>query len=238
MSPPLNYDLRNFYFDYDVILHQVASHQILVNIKEDWQQGLVSEDSTLQQIGVIALDTQTGKIPVFQVSLQEGSVWQGFKNMVVLGIDHIAEGTDHILFIASGAFHVAKPSDLIPELQGRFPIRVEMDSLTESDFYDILTIPQNALTKQYEAMLRSEGVELSFTDDAIKEIARIAAEVNSAIENIGARRLHTILTSVLEELLFIVPDDIQGGKVVIDMNYVNKQISNIVKNPDLSHFIL
>jgi hypothetical protein len=99
MSPPLNYDLRNFYFDYDVILHQVASHQILVNIKEDWQQGLVSEDSTLQQIGVIALDTQTGKIPVFQVSLQEGSVWQGFKNMVVLGIDHIAEGTDHILFI-------------------------------------------------------------------------------------------------------------------------------------------
>jgi ATP-dependent HslUV protease ATP-binding subunit HslU len=146
--------------------------------------------------------------------------------------------TDHILFIASGAFHVAKPSDLIPELQGRFPIRVEMDSLTESDFYDILTIPQNALTKQYEAMLRSEGVELNFTDDAIKEIARIAAEVNSSIENIGARRLHTILTSVLEELLFIVPDDIQGGKVEIDMNYVNKQISNIVKNPDLSHFIL
>jgi ATP-dependent HslUV protease ATP-binding subunit HslU len=146
--------------------------------------------------------------------------------------------TDHILFIASGAFHVAKPSDLIPELQGRFPIRVEMDSLNESDFYDILTIPQNALTKQYEAMLRSEGVELSFTDDAIKEIAKIAAEVNASIENIGARRLHTILTSVLEELLFIVPDDIQGGKVVIDMNYVNKQISNIVKNPDLSHFIL
>ncbi len=99
ITPPLNYDLRNFYFDYDVILHQVASHQILVNIKEDWQQGLVSEDSTLQQIGVIALDVPTGKIPVFQVSLQQGSAWRGFKNMVVLGIEHIAEGTDHILFI-------------------------------------------------------------------------------------------------------------------------------------------
>jgi hypothetical protein len=99
MVPPEHYDLRNFYFDYDVILHQVASHQILVNIKEDWQQGLISEDSTLQQIGVIALDVPTGKIPVFQVSLQQGSIWQGFKNMVVLGIDHIAEGTDHILFI-------------------------------------------------------------------------------------------------------------------------------------------
>lgn len=146
--------------------------------------------------------------------------------------------TDHILFIASGAFHVSKPSDLIPELQGRFPIRVEMDSLTESDFYDILTIPQNALTKQYEAMLNSEGVELSFGDDAIKEIARIAAEVNASVENIGARRLHTILTSVLEELLFMVPDEIPGGKVVIDRNYVSKQIDTIVKNPDLSHFIL
>jgi ATP-dependent HslUV protease ATP-binding subunit HslU len=146
--------------------------------------------------------------------------------------------TDHILFIASGAFHVSKPSDLIPELQGRFPIRVEMDSLTESDFYDILTIPQNALTKQYEAMLNSEGVELGFADDAIKEIARIAAEVNASVENIGARRLHTILTSVLEELLYMVPDEIPGGKVIIDRNYVNKQIDTIVKNPDLSHFIL
>ena len=146
--------------------------------------------------------------------------------------------SDHILFIASGAFHVSKPSDLIPELQGRFPIRVEMDSLNESDFYDILTIPQNALTKQYEAMLQSEGVDLSFTDDAIREIARIAAEVNASIENIGARRLHTILTSVLEELLFMVPDEIPGGKVVIDKEYVSRQIDTIVNNPDLSHFIL
>ncbi len=146
--------------------------------------------------------------------------------------------TDHILFIASGAFHVSKPSDLIPELQGRFPIRVEMDSLNESDFYDILTIPRNALTKQYEALLSSEGVSLSFKDDAIKEIARIAAEVNASVENIGARRLHTILTSVLEELLFLVPDDIQSGSVVIDKEYVNKQIKDIVQNKDLSHYIL
>jgi ATP-dependent HslUV protease ATP-binding subunit HslU len=146
--------------------------------------------------------------------------------------------TDHILFVASGAFHVAKPSDLIPELQGRFPIRVEMDSLTESDFYEILTVPKNALTKQYEAMLASEGVNLTFKDDAIREIARIAAEVNASVENIGARRLHTILTSVLEELLFIVPDDIQGGKVVVDEAYVTKQIHDIVQNRDLSHYIL
>ena len=146
--------------------------------------------------------------------------------------------TDHVLFIASGAFHVAKPSDLIPELQGRFPIRVEMVSLSESDFYDILTIPQNALTKQYEAMLNSEGVELSFTDDAVREIASIAAAVNASVENIGARRLHTILTSVLEELLYMVPDEIPSGKLIIDKDYVNKQISDIVKNQDLSHFIL
>lgn len=146
--------------------------------------------------------------------------------------------TDHILFIASGAFHVSKPSDLIPELQGRFPIRVEMDSLNETDFYQILTVPQNALTKQYEAMMASEGVELTFTDDAIHEVARLAAEVNASIENIGARRLHTILTSILEELLFMVPDEIYGGKVVVDKEYVHNRIGQIVKNRDLSQYIL
>ncbi|MCA1803656.1 MAG: AAA family ATPase, partial [Rhodothermaceae bacterium] len=146
--------------------------------------------------------------------------------------------TDHVLFIASGAFHIAKPSDLIPELQGRFPIRVEMDSLTEEDFYQILTTPQNALTKQYQAILASEGVTLIFDDPAIREIARIAAEVNMSIENIGARRLHTILSSVLEELLFAVPDDIKTGKITIDKAYVEKQLDSLVKNRDLSHFIL
>jgi ATP-dependent HslUV protease ATP-binding subunit HslU len=146
--------------------------------------------------------------------------------------------TDHVLFIASGAFHIAKPSDLIPELQGRFPIRVEMESLTEEDFYKILTAPQNALTKQYQAMLASEGITLIFDDPAIKEIARLAAEVNQSIENIGARRLHTILSSVLEELLFAVPDDIKTGTITIDKAYVEKQLDSLVKNRDLSHFIL
>ncbi|MCC5925421.1 MAG: ATP-dependent protease ATPase subunit HslU [Bacteroidetes bacterium] len=146
--------------------------------------------------------------------------------------------TDHILFIASGAFHVSKPSDLIPELQGRFPIRVEMDSLNEEDFYNILTVPKNALTKQYEAMLASEGVTLTFNNEAIREVAKLAAEVNSSVENIGARRLHTILTTILEELLFLVPDDIHEGTILIDKDYVTKQIGSIVKDRDLSQYIL
>ena len=146
--------------------------------------------------------------------------------------------TDHILFIASGAFSVNKPSDLIPELQGRFPIRVEMDSLTEADFYQILTATQNALTKQYVAMLQTEGVDLEFTDEALHEIAKIAAEVNREVENIGARRLHTILSTVLEELLYSVPDDIHSGKISIDKSYVNKQLEHIILNKDLSQYIL
>ena len=116
--------------------------------------------------------------------------------------------TDHILFIASGAFHVSKPSDLIPELQGRFPIRVELQSLTEDDFVQILTGAQNALLKQYAAMFESEGVTLTFTDDAVREIAKTAARVNDEVENIGARRLHTILTTLLEDWLFEVPDGV------------------------------
>jgi len=146
--------------------------------------------------------------------------------------------TDHILFIGSGAFHVSKPSDLIPELQGRFPIRVELDSLTEEDFYKILTVPKNALTKQYQAMLATEGVTINFDEESIREIARIAAQVNQQVENIGARRLHTILSSLLEELLFAVPDDIDSGTIDIDKSYVNKQLSGLVKDKDLSHFIL
>jgi len=146
--------------------------------------------------------------------------------------------TDHILFIGSGAFHVSKPSDMIPELQGRFPIRVELDSLTEEDFYKILTVPKNALTKQYQAMLKTEGVTINFDEEAIKEIASIAAQVNQQVENIGARRLHTILSSLLEELLFAVPDDIGSGSIDIDKSYVNKQLAGLVKDKDLSHFIL
>ena len=146
--------------------------------------------------------------------------------------------TDHILFIASGAFHVSKPSDLIPELQGRFPIRVELQSLTEDDFVKILTIPENALIKQYSALLKSEDVELSFEDDAIREIARIAAEVNERVENIGARRLHTILTTLLEDLLFEVPDRNTEKKVVITSDAVREKMDKIVKDRDLSQYIL
>ncbi|MCG2588891.1 ATP-dependent protease ATPase subunit HslU [Rhodohalobacter sulfatireducens] len=146
--------------------------------------------------------------------------------------------TDHILFIGSGAFHVSKPSDLIPELQGRFPIRVELNSLTEEDFFNILTQPKNALTKQYQAMLKSEGVTVDFTKGAVRQIAKIAAEVNQQVENIGARRLHTILSSLLEELLFAVPDDIGSGEITIDESYVHKQLDGLVKNKDLSHYIL
>ena len=146
--------------------------------------------------------------------------------------------TDHILFIASVAFHVSKPSDLIPELQGRFPIRVELDSLSEEDFVAILTIPKNALLKQYSAMLKTEGVTLEFEDDGILEIARLAAEVNEQVENIGARRLHTILTTLLEQILFDVPDVINQDTVRIDAKLVQERLANIAKNRDLSQYIL
>lgn len=146
--------------------------------------------------------------------------------------------TDHILFIASGAFHVSKPSDLIPELQGRFPIRVELNSLNEEDFIKILTTPQNALLKQYGALLETEGVKLSFSKDGIKEIARIATEVNEQVENIGARRLHTILTTLLDEILFDVPDKIPSDTVKIDARFVKDKLEKIVKDRDLSKYIL
>jgi ATP-dependent HslUV protease ATP-binding subunit HslU len=145
--------------------------------------------------------------------------------------------TDHILFIASGAFHVSKPSDLIPELQGRFPIRVELHSLNTQDFIRILTEPENALIKQYKALLETEGVEIEFKPDAIEEIAEKATYVNSKYENIGARRLHTILSTILEDILYNTPDEITD-KVVIDREYVNKQISKILKDEDLSKYIL
>lgn len=146
--------------------------------------------------------------------------------------------TDHILFIASGAFHVAKPSDLIPELQGRFPIRVELKSLTEEDFVKILTLPQNALLKQYSALLNTEGVSIDFTEDGIKEVARIATIVNEQVENIGARRLHTILTTLLDDILFNVPDVIPEAAVNVDGKMVKDKLERIVTNRDLSKYIL
>ncbi len=145
--------------------------------------------------------------------------------------------TDHVLFIASGAFHVSKPSDLIPELQGRFPIRVELNSLTAEDFVRILTEPENALIKQYIAMLGTESVELIFEKDAIAEIANIASRVNEKTENIGARRLHTVLTALLEDILFDVPDE-RTGKIEISAEFVNAKLKGIVEDEDLSRYIL
>ena len=145
--------------------------------------------------------------------------------------------TDHILFVASGAFHTAKPSDLIPEFQGRFPIRVELSSLTKEDFVRILTEPKNALIKQYEALLETEGVHLKFADDAIQEIAQIASDVNESMENIGARRLHTILERLLDDVSFSAPE-IHGTEVAIDAQYVRERLSPILQNEDLSRYIL
>ena len=145
--------------------------------------------------------------------------------------------TDHVLFIAAGAFHIAKPSDLIPELQGRFPIRVELKSLRKEDFERILTEPQNALIKQYQAMLATEGVELEFKDSAISRIAQLACDVNEQSEDIGARRLHTLLEKLLEDVSFDAPE-LQDKRVVIDEAYVDDRLHDIVKNHDLSQFIL
>ncbi|MCK6614814.1 MAG: ATP-dependent protease ATPase subunit HslU [Ignavibacteriales bacterium] len=146
--------------------------------------------------------------------------------------------TDHILFIASGAFHISKPSDLIPELQGRFPIRVELKSLTEEDFIKILSIPQNALLKQYASLLETEGVNVIFKEDGIAEIAKIAFQVNEQVENIGARRLHTILSTLLDEILFGVPDTLSEKEFEITAELVQKKLSVIVEDRDLSKFIL
>lgn len=145
--------------------------------------------------------------------------------------------TDHVLFIAAGAFHMAKPSDLIPELQGRFPIRVELDKLTVDDFFKILIEPDNAITKQYEALLATEGIQIEFSDEAIRKLAEVAYEVNQNTDNIGARRLHTILEKLLEDLSFEAPD-ISMEKVLITPQYVEEKLGAISRNKDLSRFIL
>ncbi|HKE17405.1 MAG TPA: ATP-dependent protease ATPase subunit HslU [Kofleriaceae bacterium] len=145
--------------------------------------------------------------------------------------------TDHVLFIAAGAFHIAKPSDLIPELQGRFPIRVELDALTDEDFVRILTEPRNALTKQYQALLATEGIEIEFQSDAVREIATIAAQVNGRSHNIGARRLHTVLERLLDELSFSAPD-IGPQKILITRDYVRERLSDLAADEELSNYIL
>ncbi|MQY57944.1 ATP-dependent protease ATPase subunit HslU [bacterium] len=145
--------------------------------------------------------------------------------------------TDHILFIGAGAFHVAKPADLIPELQGRFPIRVELTSLDKSDFIKILTEPENALIKQYKALMETEGIQVEYTEDAVDEIAEIAEKVNEDAENIGARRLHTVMEKVMEDISFKAPN-IKKKKIPIDRKYVHKQLEDILEDEDLSRFIL
>jgi ATP-dependent HslUV protease ATP-binding subunit HslU len=152
---------------------------------------------------------------------------------------HGVVNTDHILFVAAGAFHVSKPSDLIPELQGRFPIRVELDNLTKDDFYRILKEPKNALTKQYEALLGSEDVSLEFDDASLHELANLAFKINEEVENIGARRLHTVMSRLLNDILFDIPDKIpSNAKVAITKELVSERLASLVENKDMSEFIL
>jgi ATP-dependent HslUV protease ATP-binding subunit HslU len=145
--------------------------------------------------------------------------------------------TDHILFIAAGAFHSVKPSDLIPEMQGRFPIRVELDSLGEKEFVRILTEPENSLIKQYTALMATEGVELVFTPEAVSEIARLAAQVNERTENIGARRLHTVMEKLVEDISFRAPE-LAGSRIEIGGDYVRERLEELMKDEDLSRYIL
>jgi ATP-dependent HslUV protease ATP-binding subunit HslU len=146
--------------------------------------------------------------------------------------------TDHILFIAAGAFHVSKPSDLIPELQGRFPIRVELQRLGREDFIRILKEPKNALLVQYRALIETEGAKIEFTDDGVEEIAHIAMGLNERMENIGARRLQTVMTTLLEEILFDLPEGVSGGTLVVDRPFVRDRLKKVAEDEDLSRFIL
>ena len=189
----------------------------------------------LDEIDKVAVSGNTGGHDVSREGVQRDilPIVEGSTVMTKYG----AVKTDNILFIAAGAFHTSKPSDLIPELQGRFPIRVELKSLKKEDFKRILTEPQNALLKQYKALLGTEGIKLEFAEDAIDRLAQLACDVNAQNENIGARRLHTILEKLLEELSFEAPD-MEEKDVLIDTEYVNKALQDIVVNHDLSQFIL
>ena len=212
----------------------------------------VKEDALdrVQQAGIVFVD-EIDKVAAGTRTRDDGGAGQGVSRQgVQRDLLPIVEGsnvqtkhgmvqTDHILFVASGAFHATKPSDLIPELQGRFPIRVELNNLDEGDFYEILTKPKNALIKQYRALLRSEDVAIEFEDDGVREIARIAAEVNADVENIGARRLHTVLTTLLEDILFDVPEEVPpGSAVTVDAEMVQERLSSIASSRDLSQYIL
>ncbi|MCO4837838.1 MAG: ATP-dependent protease ATPase subunit HslU [Oceanospirillaceae bacterium] len=222
----------------------------LKQLHDEEAAGLVKEDDlkqkaldAVEQNGIVFLD-EIDKI----AKRQEGGSGDVSREGVQRDLLPLIEGctvttkygmvkTDHILFITSGAFHVAKPSDLIPELQGRLPIRVELNALRPEDFARILVEPNYSLTQQYKALLKVEGVDLEFSDDGIKRIAELAFEVNESTENIGARRLHTLLERLLEDLSFTA-NQAAGAKVVINQTYVDKNLQNLVKNQDLSRYIL
>ncbi|OCL27077.1 HslU--HslV peptidase ATPase subunit [Orenia metallireducens] len=229
---------------------KVTIEEAKVILKEEEAQKLIDMDEVsreaihrVEESGIIFLD-EIDKIAGHKMSsnadVSRGGVQRDILPIVEGSTVMTKYGpvrTDHMLFIAAGAFHVASPTDLIPELQGRFPIRVELNSLSKEDFKEILIKPQNALIKQYKALLKTEDVDISFTEDAIDELAEIAFRVNEQTENIGARRLHTIIEKLLEELSFKAPD-IEEKKIVIDRSYVKDKLDNIVEDKDLSKYIL
>lgn len=221
----------------DILLHEEAQKLI------DMDKVVKQASERVEQSGIIFID-EIDKIAGRETAAGPDVSREGVQRDLLPIIEgctvntkHGMVRTDHILFIAAGAFHVSKPSDLIPEIQGRFPIRVELDPLTKEDFIRILTEPQNALIRQYKELLKTEGIELIFKDDAIIEVAEIAAYVNESTENIGARRLHTVLERILEDLSFNAPD-ISKERIVIDTKYVKEMIADIVKDRDLSRYIL
>ena len=223
------------------------SHEILINEESD---KLIEEDKIIKSAkdstennGIVFLD-EIDKISARTDRVGGDVSREGVQRALLPLIEGTTVNTkygpiktDHILFIASGAFQLAKPADLLPELQGRLPIRVELDALNSEDFKRILKEPDNSLIKQYKALLKTENVELEFSDDGIDLIASIASEVNNTIENIGARRLHTIIERILDEISFTASDK-SGETIVVDSNYIKKHIGELVKDTDLSKFIL
>ena len=224
------------------------SHRVLIDDESDklLDQEKVTKEAiaAVEQNGIVFLD-EIDKICARSERLGADVSREGVQRDLLPLIEgttvptkHGPVKTDHILFIASGAFHLAKPSDLLPELQGRLPIRVELKPLTRDDFRRILTEPEASLIRQYKALIETEGVTLDFTPDAIDEIASLAEEINTSVENIGARRLHTVLEKLLEEVSFTASDQPKGSIVAIDRNYVNSRVAPLARNADLSRFIL
>jgi ATP-dependent HslUV protease ATP-binding subunit HslU len=229
---------------------RVKVPEALAHLAHEEEQKLIDMDSVakaaverVEQAGIIFIDE------IDKISGREGGHGpEVSREGVQRDILPIVEGTtvntkygmvrtDHILFIAAGAFHVSKPSDLIPELQGRFPIRVELEALGKEEFVRILTEPRSALVKQYTALMETEGITLVFTDDAVRKVADFAAIVNERTENIGARRLHTVMEKLLDDVSFEGPE-LAGTRVVIDEDYVSRMLADIVKNEDLARYIL